>query len=429
MATHFRWYGSSTDTVVPANAVYTYPSQANKAVKSTPKLPPKNGSTFTPTSQPIRIEIPAMGYINGAKSTLAFDVSLQYTPVSGDASIIRFQNNIQSLFKRVQIMYGSTPIEDITEYCKLVRCLTEWTTTGDFDQGSIAEGIGHSAPSAGSLTVRNVTNFGGASGSNLYSSRQVNARQAYIHGISLQQSFGDDPNPGLAGDGFGIVPYTPSSNLVGANIANSSLTNTAAGVIKPITVTRRYVVQLQSGFLLCEKLIAAKYMASQVAIQITLAPPEECIYWLPGSKYEDGPTYTNAAQTAGGQPTYEISNVAFMPEVIEFDSNYDAAFIDGLNGGVPMLFQSWNTFLFSCQESSTQVLQIAERNRSLKSIFAIQCRQRGDYALDNGATFFCTNNYGTSFSTTDSDLVATTLKPGTLEEYQFRIGGKFIFIY
>lgn len=60
MASHFKWYASSEEVIVPWNARYSYPSQANKAVKMTPRIPPKNGSEFKP-GQVIRLEFPAQG--------------------------------------------------------------------------------------------------------------------------------------------------------------------------------------------------------------------------------------------------------------------------------------------------------------------------------------------------------------------------------
>lgn len=58
MASHFRWYPSESEVIVPFNARYSFPSQSNKAVKMTPRIPPKNGGTFNPGNV-IRLEFPA----------------------------------------------------------------------------------------------------------------------------------------------------------------------------------------------------------------------------------------------------------------------------------------------------------------------------------------------------------------------------------
>jgi hypothetical protein len=71
MSTHFKWYPSSEETIVPWNARYSFPSQANKAVKMTPRIPPKSGGTFAP-GQVIRLEFPAQGYVNPLNTTYSF---------------------------------------------------------------------------------------------------------------------------------------------------------------------------------------------------------------------------------------------------------------------------------------------------------------------------------------------------------------------
>jgi hypothetical protein len=58
MSSHFAWYPSSDAVTIPWNARYAFPSQANKTNKSTPRIPPKNGSYFQP-GQTIRLEFPA----------------------------------------------------------------------------------------------------------------------------------------------------------------------------------------------------------------------------------------------------------------------------------------------------------------------------------------------------------------------------------
>lgn len=95
MSSHFRWYPSESEVIVPFNARYSFPSQANKAVKMTPRIPPKNGGTFNPGSV-IRLEFPAQGYVNPNNTTLSFDVTIKNGQVLvGDKSTtVRFQNNV-----------------------------------------------------------------------------------------------------------------------------------------------------------------------------------------------------------------------------------------------------------------------------------------------------------------------------------------------
>lgn len=98
MSSHYRWYPSESEVIVPWNARYSFPSQANKAVKMTPRIPPKNGAIFNPGSV-IRLEFPAQGYVNPNNTTLEFDVTLIYGQILvGDKSTsVRFQNNVSYL--------------------------------------------------------------------------------------------------------------------------------------------------------------------------------------------------------------------------------------------------------------------------------------------------------------------------------------------
>ena len=282
MSTHFKWYGPEAEVVVPWNARYSYPSQANKAVKMTPRIPPKNASTFAPGNV-IRLEFPAQGYINPGKTTLEFDVTLEYTPTDTERSAIRFQNNIQSIFSRVRLLYGATPLEDIPSYNNIIRALTEWTGSDQLgaDQTSITEGIGGVAPTvSGNLLINSA---GPTSGVPVIG----NVRQKFIHGLDTRSSGTIDTT---TNSGFGSVPNGPVA------IALASKTSVVG-----VNPTRRYQVQLALGMLSQEKLIPTKFMASQLAIEITLANPAECIYAI----RENTPAAT--------LPTYSVSNVNLIP--------------------------------------------------------------------------------------------------------------------
>jgi hypothetical protein len=123
------------------------------------------------------------------------------------------------------------------QYNQIVRNLTEWTATnqtGTIDQTSIAEGIG----GVQTAYLQNTTGTVNAGGLGL-----VNVRQAFIQGYNYAQN----STAGIVSKGFGVVPNqaSPSANT-------SSI--------------RRYQVNLALGLLTQDKLIPAKFMASQLAI-------------------------------------------------------------------------------------------------------------------------------------------------------------------
>ena len=362
--------------------------------------------------------------MNGGNSTMSFDVELEYTPTEFDTSIIRFQNNIQSIFDRVAIMYGSTPIEDITRYNQIVRSMTEWTSTGSYDQGSISDGIGHASMGLGgyvlggeATALLGATNPAFTTTGTYAISKPVNSRQAFIHGISLQTAPQSNSAPiDLDSNGWGTVPYTPVNLVEPTGLGARGLTKSGA-----IKVKRRYVVQLNLGLFLQGKLVPLKYMASQLAVSIRLAPAADCIIWKKGEQLNYASSTFTKVETTANAPTYTVTNVNFIPELLEFDSSYDASFLEGLQNGVPLLFNSFNTFQFGGVTNSSNVtLSISERNRSIKSVFTMQCRGTADPTTDYGATFYTTGIAGVN--TTANDI---NDKSSTLQEYQYRIGGRY----
>jgi hypothetical protein len=357
MSEHFRFYPNQADTVVPWNARYQFPSQSNKATKSTPRIPPKNGAIFSPVNAPyIRLEAPAEGYIDMSKSTIEFDVTLVGRAVEGN-EILRFQNNIQSIFRRVRHLYGGTPLEDIQDYNLVVRALSEWTATnpmGTIDGTSIDQGLGGA-----------VMGWNGAN-----SASMINARQYFIQGIDNT----------AAGVGAAKVP-----NAVGSIVGYAGL-----------GTTRRYQVSLATGLWTQPKLMPAKWMAAQFATEIELAPAIDCIFLE-----RDG-----AAAGTGAMPTYQITNVNFLPEIVHFDPAYDEMFLRGLReGGVPLKFGTWNSFTFNIGGQTNVNLNIQERSRSVKALFAIQRRAPTTFYTDSGAML--------------------TSSAGVLQQFQWRIGGRY----
>jgi len=221
---------------------------------------------------------------NPLNTTLEFDVTLMSYGTAG-TEIVRFQNNIQSLFNRVRLLYGATPLEDIINYNVVVRALTEWTSTNQnntMDQTSIAEGVGGCT-------------YGYSNNDNNSIPGIVNVRQNYIQGVS--RTVGDPTiTPFVKNSGAGTVPnnYLPSGVV------------STGGQYS----TRRYQINFALGMFTQDKLIPVKFMASQLAIEITLENPNACMFAIQG------------ATATGATPTYAISNMNLIPEILEFDAKY-----------------------------------------------------------------------------------------------------------
>ena len=149
------------------------------------------------------------------------------------------------------------------------------------DQSTIAEGIG------------GVTFGADADGAPGW----INVRQKHIQGWVANNA---TSTPITDGSAWESVPNTV--NPTGVAIA---------------VVTRRYQIQLGTGLFTQEKLIPTKFMASQLAIEMTLEQAQSCIY-----------VQANSAGTNTFAPTYWVTEVNLIPEVLEFDGSYGTKLIN-----------------------------------------------------------------------------------------------------
>lgn len=260
-----------------------------------------------------------------------------------------------------------------------MRNLTEWTSGNPhmcMDQSTISEGIG------GITWGSDINGKPGV----------VNVRQKFVQG-SCGNNLAGTSTAVTGGEGWHAVPVESVGN----------------GVTLPGTTRaslRRYQIQLACGLFTQEKLIPTKFMASQLAVEITLEQAKGCIFQPLAAL---GTDYITGA-VENFFPTYWVSDVNLIPEVLEFDGSYDDMFLKGLqSGGVPIKFSSWHSFFFSSAKSQNVNLQVQERSRSVKALFTVQRRAQPNYAFDNGATYYDTGTTGNS----------------TLQNYQYRIGSRF----
>lgn len=395
MATHYKFYDGLQETIVPWQAEYDFPSQANKAQKVTSRITPSSGTQVYGPGTTIRINIPAQGYMNCLNSTLEFDLTL-VAPNPIGTSITRIENNIQSIFSRGRILYGSLPFEDIINQNLIVRALTEWTDGGStLDQDSISNGIGG--------VVMGAINNGSYAG--VGTSGLVNVRQAYVQGIDASV------------DGFGFVPNQSAGQTTGLTTQTYAQPGTSDSVALAVC-TRRYQINLPFGLMLQDKLMPMKWMASQFQIELFLAPPAQCLFMIPSVPFVDGvQTYTSGALAGGSDANYAVSNINLITEILEFDASYDAGFYEGLQAdGCPLHYASWHNFTLPITSSQLNVI-IQEKARSIKGIVAFQQRQPSVMTADSNATFF-----DTSSSPANTPGATST---GTLQSYQFRAGSRW----
>ena len=199
----------------------------------------------------------------------------------------------------------------MNNYNTIVRCLTEWTANSPhmtMDQSTINEGIG-------GVVMDYPANYTIPNASATASSGVIvptNVRQKYIHGLSTSDTTFKLLN------GTGVAGKQDAANAPPGYTAIASYT----------PITQRYQIQFALGLFSQGKYLPTKFMASQLAIEITLEQSQFCLF-------------TDSSTTGGGvtatTPTYGVGNVTLLPEILEFDPSYDAIFLKGLQeGGVPI---------------------------------------------------------------------------------------------
>lgn len=393
MTSHFRFHDYMSDGIGPSLHYHT-PVQSSRVTKTAIKLPARNGPIFRSDqpSAPIHIPFPAQGYLDATRSFLSFDVTLN--TLSGNAAQdIRFQNNIQSIFQRVRLMYGSLPLEDIRAANLLVRMLSDATGSANnsvtADQTSISEGVG-------GYSVQYPFNDNDNALATMPRLQLVNTR---VHQIQ-------NANPRTTVN-LNAVPY----------VQRTRAASNANNVARP----RRYQVQLPLGLFQQSKFIPLKFMASQLALEIDLAPIADCVAQS-----------TNADLNS---TWYQLQNVAFNATLLEYDASFDVTILEQLNSdsGLPIHYTSWNTYVASPANGTTQAIPIPERNRSLKAIFTVLAPPSRLAGAD------------TDVSPWDSHALlcgGAPLQPGTLQtetgnnpnvpfftgwqrSFQYRVGGKY----
>jgi len=364
MSSSFKFH-SAVPEIIPWQAQYNFPSQSNKVRKQTVKLVPKNGYSFS-QNQIVRFEFPADGYCNMLNTALSFDVTtalpLQVPQTADDNThhnailptpfLSLPRGGAHNYFKRVRVLYGSLVLEDIQEYKTLARMFTEMGVEKAYQAstGSILDGHSEAA-------MRNVDNP--FAGQNI----GANTAAAITDATFGANSICDNVTVESQQIGGTVGLYTGTS-FSAALPASTNVVTTFQPVFSDLgndnnastrSVTRTFTIQLLTGLTSLKKLLPLKWMASQLVIELTIAPVVEAYM-------------TNLVTP----PIITLGNMNMITELLEFDSSYDLAFFEGLNQptGVPLKFTSWHYHQFAIT-GATQTYQIHERSRSVKAAFAV----------------------------------------------------------
>lgn len=298
----------------------------------------------------------------------------------------------QNFIKRLRILYGSLVLEDLMEYKSLVRLFYETGVDPGLASGTnaILEGTSagrpHEVIPSQSVAEGNATLLMGAG--------QTVAADA----ISLQIA------------SAGVLPNSFISQLQCAPALSATGVVQSLGSSAANTNTGRYTycMNLMSGIFTQKKLIPLKWMAAQLAIEITLASEADC-------------ALVGGSSIASNTIQYQWSNVNFIAEMLEFDSAYDQAFYDGLRaGGVPIKFDTFHYHSFS-MTGAYNTIQIHERARSVKAAYAvIRDTNTLTPAFDSDKFFFNLKE-----SWTPATGLVTNGGQGQIQQFQWRVGGRY----
>lgn len=449
MSSTFKFH-SGINEIVPWQAQYTFPTQSTKIAKQTVKLVPKNGTEFS-RQNIIRIEFPAENYLNVLNSVLQFDVTLT-TPssvFSGTFSSVA-TNAAGTLYTvssaspaLVEIKGKSTfnghPISIVSGGVTYWNVIESWVFQGSVSSGSATAVIQFARPwpiadiASSTFTVypQVAMQQGGAHCHFsrlrvLYGSLVLEDIQEYhtlvrlLYECAVQRDYSSAQGQILDGmSGYSPNDIGSSADSGGLGMRQTYKTASGAAVAQSLYMpgqTRTFCINLLSGLLTQKKLIPLKWMASQLCIELTVSNELDALVGSSGNTTLS----TGVLAAAPTSLTYQLSNVNFIAELLEFDSAFDTAFWRGLESmGVPLKFSSWHFHTFPIA-GSNQTFQIHERSRSVKSAFAVARSTQAASASYDSDRFF--SDLGATFDTAGT-LNHANVAP--IESFQWRVGGRY----
>ena len=469
MSSTFKLH-SNINEVVPYNVMYSFPTQSTKIAKQNVKLVPKNGQTFYKNGT-VRIEFPAENYLNVLNSTLSFDVTVtaptavysvaftgtlsaanvrprQWTLdlTGGSGNWIISGNALKSndLTYLPCVLTTTTTADKGTYYNVIVRhtstagasstftFLYEWPVipvVGDtfavFPNVSFQRGGAHNifnrvTVKYGSLTIEDIQEYGRLV--RLFYELGVQKDYAGSHGQILDGMAASHTNDASGSN----LPGDISDTFIDSNVITNSF-NPADVYFAPeaaVATTflypgrrRTFNINLLTGLFTQRKLIPLKWMASQLALELTIANEGDALVMFGGSK-------NGTRNVDSTVPTYTIEEVRFIAELVEFDSAFDASFYGALTTmGIPLKFGSWHYHTFPITGTQS-VFQIHERSRSVKSAYAVVVTNKdGNHLIDRNRFYHDLNldpSSSTGAVTWDANGAAAPI-----EEFWWRVGGRY----
>ena len=127
--------------------------------------------------------------------------------------------------------------------------------------------------------------------------------------------------------------------------------------------SRGYSIKIMSALLNNSKYLPLGFIAGGgLILELTLENDATCLI-------------KDSTAAGGTAPTYELSEIHYVGQIVEMDERFNASFRSMLNssGGIQFSGQTWRThqYNFTSAASGNAVVPVAERSKSMKSLFHI----------------------------------------------------------
>lgn len=433
-------FHSTVNDVVPWQSHYSFPSMATKAHKQTVKLRPTRGDAEFKENATIEIDFPSDGYMNTLNSVLAFDLQIKPGSFDGVATISSaiaaadqsvqlpdttdFKNRVDGYFDNyIALFYHATQgkrfVATVVGHVDSTRTITLSKALPAFAAGAKCHLIPPvTLPPCGAHEIFKRVKT-------IYGSLVLEDLQEYGKGTRAIMDTGVSENY-LAAVGQVLEGTSTTYNVESAYndyaIEQTSMTAQEASVLNfrfsgQNGWTKRICLNVMAGTLTLKKLLPLKWMAAQFRLHLELYSNKQALI-------------CNRTPTliAAEPPSFVVSKMTYIAELMDFDSTYDTAFWSGLKAtGVPLRFPGLHYHSFTLS-GSTHHLSVHERARSVKWAIAIITEDTAEMHEDSNAYSICPRFVPSKYNRAGSGLGSVNPEEqfeGQITEYQWRIGGKY----
>lgn len=451
-----QYFHSQVNDIIPFQATYTWPSQSTKVRKQLVKLVPKNKTSFK-AGEKIEIEFPSDGYLNTQNSRLVFDLTIKPGNNSAMYELVDVKPTSDAVWplKIESTAYASAPVNSFAGFVLVIP---------DNGKGhgvhilkvieSEGEAAANNVPAHCKLKVRDFVTGGPVSPELKNIAGTAEAAKAYMivgarlgpsgvhdlfeeeeviyggtqlehirHRNILMRGLHEIATNGAHKASYGQMAEGRQSfhHVEGDDVFFDTSMPAELMSMWRACHTYRYSTSMASGLFNCNKLIPLKWLAAQWKLSLKTASNVDALIT------------TRALRDIG--VSYEISNVYFHAELIQFPETFDTAFFVGLNnGGVPIKFTTWRHHHQNITGSVNHV-QIHERARSIKSAFAWITDQRRSQSMDitrsyhdindipEAVTYTVAADHPSSLNWRGVTYLNTSVAP--VISYQYRVGGTY----